>query len=216
MPHPGRCGWLLLPLWLGAHRSAGWDFAWVQHCKGRALDRVTKQKHRPIGKNCPKNVRKLCLQPVWTIFGHFRTFFRHFSDILSTFPCLGCPMICPLQVQQLSNRSIPLQLQIVAVAIWRFGASKDEIRVHKERLHLVDIRSCQRKGPILHVVHGVLRTRPKFKQNKYRFVVLATFCALHLVLATPSPSLLAPGTSFRKMSRVCDGRTMLRHTVHLK
>ena len=47
-----------------------------------------------IGKNCPKNVRKLCFQPLQTIFGHF-------SDIFSTF-CrhslfLGCPMICPLQ-----------------------------------------------------------------------------------------------------------------------
>ena len=51
-----------------------------------------------IGKCCPKNVRKLCLQPLWTIFGQF---FRHFSDILSAFPLLGCPTICPLQVQSL-------------------------------------------------------------------------------------------------------------------
>ena len=42
-----------------------------------------------LGKNCPKNVRKLCFQPLRTIFGHFRTFFRHFSDILSTFPFSG-------------------------------------------------------------------------------------------------------------------------------
>ena len=37
-----------------------------------------------IGKNCPKNVRKLRLQSLRTIFGHFRTFFgifRTFVDI---------------------------------------------------------------------------------------------------------------------------------------
>ena len=38
-----------------------------------------------IGKNCPKNVRKLCFQTLRTIFGHFSdnfwTFFRHFVDI---------------------------------------------------------------------------------------------------------------------------------------
>ena len=34
----------------------------------RALDRVTKQKHRP---NRQKSVQKLCFQPLWTIFGHF-------------------------------------------------------------------------------------------------------------------------------------------------
>ena len=51
-----------------------------------------------IGKNCPKNVRKLCFQPFWTIFGHFC---KHFFDIFRTF-CRhshfrGCPTICPLQ-----------------------------------------------------------------------------------------------------------------------
>ena len=30
------------------------------------------------GKNCPKNVRKLCFRPLWTILG---TFFGHFVDI---------------------------------------------------------------------------------------------------------------------------------------
>ena len=38
-----------------------------------------------IGKNCPKNVRKLCFQPLWTILDIFRTFFStffgHFVDI---------------------------------------------------------------------------------------------------------------------------------------
>ena len=47
------------------------------NCNGRALDRVTKESTDQIGKNCPKNVRKLCFQPLRTIFGHF-------SDIFST------------------------------------------------------------------------------------------------------------------------------------
>ena len=37
-----------------------------------------------IGKNCPKNVRKLCFQPLRTsfghFFGHFSTFFGHVVD----------------------------------------------------------------------------------------------------------------------------------------
>ena len=53
---------------------------------GRALDRVTKQKHRP---NRPKivqtNVRKLCVSAPADNFGHFwdisSTFFRHFVGI---------------------------------------------------------------------------------------------------------------------------------------
>ena len=55
-----------------------------------------------IGKNCPKNVRKLCFQPLWTIFGHFSniisTFFGHFADIpifravqrFARYNCCGC------------------------------------------------------------------------------------------------------------------------------
>ena len=66
-------------------------------CNGRALDRVTKQKHRPNGqkmsKKCPKIVSSVPPDNFWTFFGHFfdifRTFFRHFSDILSTFPFSG-------------------------------------------------------------------------------------------------------------------------------
>ena len=52
-----------------------------------------------IGKNCPKSVRKLCFQPLQTILGDCFDNFRLFSDILSTFPFLGCPTICPLQIQ---------------------------------------------------------------------------------------------------------------------
>ena len=66
---------------------------------GRALDRVTKQKHRPnrqkLSKKCPKIVFSAPLDKFWTFFRHlfdiFRTFCRH-----SQF--LGCPTICPLQL----------------------------------------------------------------------------------------------------------------------
>ena len=68
-------------------------------CNRRALDRVTKQKHRPNGQKlsqkCPKIVFSVPPDNFWTFFGHlfdsFRTFFRH-----SLF--LGCPTICPLQL----------------------------------------------------------------------------------------------------------------------
>ena len=63
--------------------------ATVLVCNRRALDRVTKQEHRPIGKYCPKNVRKLCFLALWTLLGRFSDIFRHFSDILSTFPFSG-------------------------------------------------------------------------------------------------------------------------------
>ena len=42
-----------------------------------------------IGKTCPKNVRKLCSQPLRTVFGHLSDIFQHFSDMLSTFPLSG-------------------------------------------------------------------------------------------------------------------------------
>ena len=51
-----------------------------------------------IGKNCPKNVRKLCFQPLWTIFGHFSEIFRHFRTFCRHSHFLGCPTICPLQL----------------------------------------------------------------------------------------------------------------------
>ena len=51
-------------------------------CNGRALDRVTKQKHRPnrqeMSQKCPKIVFAAPPDNFWT-------FFRHFFDILSTF-----------------------------------------------------------------------------------------------------------------------------------
>ena len=63
-------------------------------CNGRALDRVTKQKHRSnrqkLSKKCPKIVFSVPLDNFWTFFDSFRTFCRH-----SRF--LGCPTICPLQ-----------------------------------------------------------------------------------------------------------------------
>ena len=60
------------------------ELVMLKDCNGRALDRVTKQKHRPNRKNCPENVRKLCVfRPLWrTISGHFSDIF---SDIFRTF-----------------------------------------------------------------------------------------------------------------------------------
>ena len=51
------------------------------HWTGSPNKRIDK-----IGKNCQKMSEILCFQPLQTIF---RTFFRHFSDILSTFPFSG-------------------------------------------------------------------------------------------------------------------------------
>ena len=56
-----------------------------------------------IGKNCPKNAQTLCYQPLQTIFGHFRTFFRHFSDILSTYTFSGLSNDWPVTTLTLSR-----------------------------------------------------------------------------------------------------------------
>ena len=78
-------------------------------CNGRALDRVTKEEHRPNrrAKNCPKEGPKIVFsaRPLfWTIFGHFSDIFWTFFDILGTFcrhsDFLGCPTICPLQFKE--------------------------------------------------------------------------------------------------------------------
>ena len=54
-------------------------FAFGLRCNGRALDRVTKQKHRPnrqkLSKKSPKIVFTAPLDKFWT-------FFRHFSDMV--------------------------------------------------------------------------------------------------------------------------------------
>ena len=42
-----------------------------------------------LGKNCPKNVRKLCFRPLRTNFRNFSDIFQHFSDVLSTFCFTG-------------------------------------------------------------------------------------------------------------------------------
>ena len=60
-----------------------------------------------IGKNCPRKARKLCFQLLWTTFGQFsdiffdvfRTFFRDFSDILSTFPFSGLSNGLPVTIR---------------------------------------------------------------------------------------------------------------------
>ena len=54
-------------------------------CNGRALDRVTKQKHRPnrqkMSKKCPKIVSSAPLENFWTFFGHFFDIFRTESHL---------------------------------------------------------------------------------------------------------------------------------------
>ena len=54
-----------------------------------------------IGKKCPKNVRKLCFRPLWTIFGHVQTFFDIFRTFCRHSHFLGCPTICPLQALEM-------------------------------------------------------------------------------------------------------------------
>ena len=67
----------------------------VSGCNGRALDRVTKQNHRPsrqkLSQKCQKIVFSAPPDNFWTFSGILSTFCRH--SLL-----LGCPTICPLQV----------------------------------------------------------------------------------------------------------------------
>ena len=74
--------------------SENWAFPWLRFATDVRWTGSPNKSIDQMAKNCPKNVRKLCLKPLWTIFGHFfdisRTFCRH-----SHF--LGCPTICPLQ-----------------------------------------------------------------------------------------------------------------------
>ena len=77
----------------------------AQSCNGRALDRVTKQKHRPNRQKLSQKCPKIVSAPP----GNFWTFFRQFFDIFRTF-CrhslfLGCPTIGPLQAQSVSRKS---------------------------------------------------------------------------------------------------------------
>ena len=46
-------------------------FPVLKSCNGRALDRVTKQKHRPNRQKCLKNVRNCVLSPFGPFFGDF-------------------------------------------------------------------------------------------------------------------------------------------------
>ena len=101
---PVRRGGLVVKLRGGRHRHPeipSVNRRKPESCNGRALDRVTKQKHRPnrqtLSKKCPKIVVSAPPDNFWTFFGHFfdifRTFCRH-----SLF--LGCPMVCPLQPER--------------------------------------------------------------------------------------------------------------------
>ena len=53
----------------------------TQSCKGQALDRVTKQKHRPnmrkLSRKCPKIVLSAPPDKFRTFYGICRTFCRH-------------------------------------------------------------------------------------------------------------------------------------------
>ena len=104
------------------HRGGGGQFYFI--CTGRALDRLTKQKHWPHRQRMSKKLSENCVfSPSGQFFKHFSDIFsRHFSYILSTFPFsvdnfltffghflstffghlstfpfLDCPAICPLQ-----------------------------------------------------------------------------------------------------------------------
>ena len=92
---------------LGKSQGSFWGSSGMfQDCNRRALDRVTKQKHRPnrqkLSKKCPKIVFSAPLD-------NFRTFFGHFFDIFRTFcrhsHSLGCPTTCPLQFQEVQVRA---------------------------------------------------------------------------------------------------------------
>ena len=64
-------------------------------CNGRALDRVTKQKHRPNRQKLPQK----CLKIVFSAsLDNFRTFFGHFFDIFRTFCRHFHFLCCPLQL----------------------------------------------------------------------------------------------------------------------
>ena len=88
------------PIWVGRRVVTG------EHCTGSPNKSIDQ-----IGKNCPKNVRKLCFQPFRRSLDIFRTFCRHsllilrFILICSDFPdffrfvqikfCAPCFRKCP-------------------------------------------------------------------------------------------------------------------------
>ena len=87
-----------------------------KHCNGRALDRVTKQSHRPnrqkSSNKCPKIVVFSTFGQFWDIFPNIcSTFFRH-----SLF--LGCPTIF---------RQIPRKYRKHARAFMRTLAKPGEV-----------------------------------------------------------------------------------------
>ena len=61
------------------------DHLCTKSCNGRALDRVTKQKHLPNRQKLSKKCPKIVFSPFRTIFGHFldnsSTFLGRFVDI---------------------------------------------------------------------------------------------------------------------------------------
>ena len=62
--------------------SKGYCAIWggISHWAAKWTGSPNKSIDR-IGKNCPKHVRKLCFQPLQTIFGHFSDIFSTFNDL---------------------------------------------------------------------------------------------------------------------------------------
>ena len=86
-------------------------------CNGRALDRVTKQKHRPNRQEMSKKCRIIVFSaPPDNFSDIFSTFFGHFVDVP-----LGRPTVCPLQRLALMEKRYgatkPLSPQISEVLI---------------------------------------------------------------------------------------------------
>ena len=98
-------GWFLVPYLCSCSSGAfqkyfrmrSWGEGIVRGWNGRALDKVTEQKHRPnrrkLSKKCPKIVSSDNFRTI------FRTFFRHFVRHSHFLGCRSrCPTICPLQL----------------------------------------------------------------------------------------------------------------------
>ena len=94
-----------------------------------------KQSIDQKGNNCPKNVRKLCFQPLRTFFGHVWTFFRHFVDIfldiLSTFPFSRA-------VQRFARYKSRAILCAARHAVWLHEQGSDRRRLRKGPHHSQD------------------------------------------------------------------------------
>ena len=109
-------------------------------CNGRALDRVTKQKHRP-------NRQKLSKKSPKIVFSAPSDIFRHFSDILSTFPFSGLSNDLP--VTTLVPQTIlgcPAERQIIFFLICGFPCLCQTHTCLKEDKEVASQQVRQREG----------------------------------------------------------------------